>query len=339
MFFKGEEKKRAIKVVCPRMMVGVDGIQLMTGIYMKPSANNEIELSIVYITFHRPEQLRAALVSCLKCVLPENTEFVVVDNGSDDETEAAVKSVFVESGFRYIYHRTEKNLGVGGGRNLGYALSRGRYVYCGDDDAVIDWENCQQFFVRAIDLMEENSKVATVATQIYDECWQANRLEVCGPQVGEGIYECFMFCGGSHFLRREYFGTSPYLANEYGYEELPPSLEVAAKGYINVFYPDLLAIHQPKCNKWDFSKDENRKILINECSTLYAIKKNMFPKIVIPAVWFAFLMRCWRHLKNKSEREQAKVLAGNIEERYEIGKRISLASFTVLLRKFGLRIL
>lgn len=36
-----------------------------------------------------------------------------------------------------------------------------------------------------------------------------------------------MFCGGSHFLRRDFFKEVPYFSNRYGYEEIPPSLYVA----------------------------------------------------------------------------------------------------------------
>lgn len=67
-------------------------------------------------------------------------------------------------------------------------------------------------------------------TQIYDEAWQTNRLEINGDKLLDDIYLCKMFCEGSHFLRRNFFKEVPYLPNKYGYEGLPPSLKIWNEG-------------------------------------------------------------------------------------------------------------
>lgn len=52
---------------------------------------NKYKLSICVITMNRREQLVEALASCLLCKIPKDTQFVVVDNGSTDNTENDVK--------------------------------------------------------------------------------------------------------------------------------------------------------------------------------------------------------------------------------------------------------
>ena len=90
---------------------------------------------------NRAMQLKEALESCLFCNLPAETEFVIVDNASSDNTEQLVKATLGNSNFKYYYDKLSENLGVGGGRNYAFDKARGKYVYMLDDDAVIDNAN------------------------------------------------------------------------------------------------------------------------------------------------------------------------------------------------------
>lgn len=95
-------------------------------------------LSIVVITWNRSKQLAEALGSCFACDLPEDTEFVIIDNASTDDTEAVVSSLFKNYQYDFYYEKMSENLGVGKGRNYAYLKSHGKYVYFLDDDAYID---------------------------------------------------------------------------------------------------------------------------------------------------------------------------------------------------------
>ena len=50
-----------------------------------------MKLSIAVVTMNRSIQLIEALDSCLTCNLPNDTEFVIIDNASTDDTEQKVK--------------------------------------------------------------------------------------------------------------------------------------------------------------------------------------------------------------------------------------------------------
>ena len=45
------------------------------------------KLTIAVLTMNRAEQMRHAIESCLNCVLPSRTQFVIVDNASTDHTQ------------------------------------------------------------------------------------------------------------------------------------------------------------------------------------------------------------------------------------------------------------
>ena len=233
-------------------------------------------LSIAVVTMNRAEKLKDALNSCLSCELPKETEFVIIDNASTDNTEQVVKDVLDACGFNYYYEKMQENLGVGKGRNYAFEKSNGLYFYSLDDDAVISADN-KDFFKDAIKVFEENQNIVTLTTQIYDEAWQKNRVESHGRKLTDKLSTCYSFCGGSHFLKKDFFKSNPYLANKYGYEELLPSFKAYNEGKLNVFCENLLVIHKPIVNKWDYSIKDNQSLLVTVFAQPYAIKKNDVP--------------------------------------------------------------
>lgn len=71
-----------------------------------------MKLSICVITMNRAAQLKEALESCLACELPNETEFIVIDNASVDDTEQTVRNVLKDCGFPYYYEKMAENFGV-----------------------------------------------------------------------------------------------------------------------------------------------------------------------------------------------------------------------------------
>ena len=298
-----------------------------------------MKLTIALVTMNREKQLINALHSCLSCELPNQTEFVIVDNCSTDNTEKLVKEFFSSCSYPYIYEKQLKNIGAGAGRNRYFELASGEYVYSMDDDAVIDFRTNPDFFIKAIKIMDENPKIVALATQIYDEAWKSNRLEISGKKLFDDVYLCKMFCEGSHFLRKNFFDKDPYLPNKYGYEGLPPSLKIWNEQHINAFCPNLLAIHQPKVNKWDYKQNENHDLLINECVVPYAIKRMMYPKICQPLLKCTFDIRKKKYLKNIPQAEnKVKSMVGDFLTNYKLDYRISVKTIVALYKNFGVSI-
>ena len=135
-----------------------------------------MKLSIAVITMNRSDQVVEAIDSCLACDLPIDTEFVVIDNASTDDTEDKVNAKLRDCGYSYYYEKLPENLGVGGGRNYAYSKTTGDYVYVLDDDAVISPVNLD-FFKKAIEIFNKYENIASITTQAYDESWGRNRVE------------------------------------------------------------------------------------------------------------------------------------------------------------------
>ena len=298
-----------------------------------------MKLSICVITINRERQIQEALLSCLACELPCETEFVVIDNASTDSTEQAVFEVLGDCGYHYYYEKLAENLGVGGGRNYAYEKASGEFVYMLDDDAVVDVENNSKFFVQAIDFFNAYPDIVTLTTQIYDTVWKRNRIENSSIRYSDNLYKCQMFCGGSHFLRKSFYVKSPYLPNKYGYEEIPPSLRAINAGKVNAFCPDLKIIHQPQNNKWDWDDERNHALLVKGIALPYAIKKMMYPSFAVPLLWLANRRRVKLYLSNvKDAKHKVNETLKTFCKEYPIKERISLKTLFRMFKEFKLSV-
>lgn len=90
-------------------------------------------LSVVVITWNQCETTRACLAALAPTVDVAQDEIIVIDNGSVDGTGEMIFSEFPA----VLYHRVDRNRGVGPARNLGVALSSGRYLMTLDNDALL----------------------------------------------------------------------------------------------------------------------------------------------------------------------------------------------------------
>lgn len=300
--------------------------------------NNKVILSIAIITMNRADQLNEAIHSCLLCEIPDNTQFVIVDNASSDNTKDVVnriKSNYPQIVFDYYY--SSLNEGVGGGRNKAFEMSKGKYVYFLDDDAVIAPECYSTFFVKSIWLMENCTDVASLSTNIYDTIC-GNSRNPQGNFKEEELVDILAWKGGSHFLRRAYQRTPLYLKIRYGCEELVPSILIWNKGLRNVYYGEVRIIHQPRVNKWVKDSSKLEELAIIHSSMRYATFRLLYPKAFYPVIYLALIARCQKHLKSVDNSiEKCLKLADEIIKSHHIEK-ISTRTIFCLWKKFGMTI-
>jgi hypothetical protein len=93
-------------------------------------AAGSVRLSLVVVSWNTREVLRSCLAS-LRAHAPGDSEVVVVDNASSDGSPEMVAADFPEA--RLL--RQPRNLGFGGGANVGLAAARGRVLALLNSDA------------------------------------------------------------------------------------------------------------------------------------------------------------------------------------------------------------
>lgn len=249
------------------------------------------KLTVTVLTMNRAEQLQNAIKSCLNSDLPEETQFVIVDNASTDDTEAVVEAMKADFPYDLVYRKEEVNRGVGGGRNVCFDLAEGEYVYFLDDDAEIPEECYKTFFMSTVEYLDRNHSVATLTTHIHDEVFGKREVATSQSLEVDGLKCVYTFHGGTVFVRKACFKSPMFMNIMYGNEEIPISMDVLDKGFYNVYNPDIFINHYPK-NKW--ATDMN-KLVVQGTSNIYAFKKMQYPFIFIPILYMVYRLRLYRY--------------------------------------------
>ena len=295
------------------------------------------KLTIAVLTRNRCDQLIEALDSCIACRLPEETEYIVLDNASTDGTLRAMEQYSQQHPDLElkIYH-SEENLGAGGGRNYLFAHATGRYVYFLDDDAIISPKCRETFFTQSIAYLDAHPQVASLSTQIEDTVmgYARMRMESKKHLIG-GLPVLFFYLGGSQFLRRECFDQPLCFNIIYGLEECAPSICAVDKGYYNVCSQTAWIIHRPPIDKWAEESKHRRGILIAAVAIGCATKHILYPRIFYPVVWLAYQLRCIRHLRKYpgAKKEANAVVKQVIRENPR--KKVRVRTVLWMYRMFG----
>lgn len=96
---------------------------------MHPPAGTP-KVSVIIPTFNRAALVQEAIASVLAQTYTD-FECIVVDDGSTDQTKAALQPLFASARIQYVY---QPNTGLSAARNHGLRLARGAYISFLDDD-------------------------------------------------------------------------------------------------------------------------------------------------------------------------------------------------------------
>lgn len=302
--------------------------------------NRTIKLTIAVITMNRSDQLVQALESCLACDLPENMQFVILDNASTDNTAQIIENFAVaHPAVNINYYHSDSNLGVGGGRSVAFDKSEGEYVYFLDDDAIIDPACRKAFFVNSLAYMDTHKKVASVTTQIYDEVFGYGRTEnILEKNTIDGKPLMYFYYGGSHFLRKSCFDSPLYMPLRYGAEEYLPSIRAIDKGFYHVFDKSIQIIHKPKVNKWVDGSEKMRRVQICGAAVVYATKKMLYPTVFKPLLWAGYARRCRMYLREyPGAKQEANAMVRQIVKENKT-KKIRISTVIRMYKDFGLTV-
>lgn len=121
--------------------------------------NKQIDICI--LTYNRRTQLLITLENIVQQI-GDQANILVLDNGSNDGTEHAVRKSKILS--EITFFRSNINRGVCRGRNILWRLSRGKYIISLDDDIIISRVSVFDM----IEVCERDPNVAVVSPLIKD---------------------------------------------------------------------------------------------------------------------------------------------------------------------------
>jgi GT2 family glycosyltransferase len=249
-------------------------------------------LSIVYITCNRSSELKKSIISCQQRISMKH-EYVVVDNGSTDNTKSVIADL-VQKGLSIKYIFNEINLGVAGGRNIGFREAQGDICYFIDDDATIVSEGL--ILDKAYEYIKKNDDIMAMGTDCYDT---ERKYQLVGlPQKGSlknTETNIVGFVGCSHFIKKNTSKTRFLYPNNlmYGSEEAYASRAIFRMGCRVVQYPHLKVLHNPSSQTRLSQESRKRNGHIN----MYIIKKYFLPFPYNSLGSFLFFLRIVRFEK------------------------------------------
>lgn len=95
-----------------------------------------MDLSIIIVNYKSQDKLKSCLDSIIASDLRAlNYEIIIVDNNSGDDLGSLFESVETKANFKLL--RSPKNLGMGGGNNLGIRAASGEYILILNPDTII----------------------------------------------------------------------------------------------------------------------------------------------------------------------------------------------------------
>ncbi len=94
----------------------------------------DITFSIIVPVYNRPKEIEELLQSLTMQTFTDSFEVIVVEDGSEDKSEAIVKSYQDKLQLRYFY---TENQGAGKSRNFGMQQAKGNYFVIFDSDCII----------------------------------------------------------------------------------------------------------------------------------------------------------------------------------------------------------
>lgn len=248
------------------------------------------KISIVIITYNRSKELERAVMSCILNSEDIGKEIIIIDNASTDDTRRLCEGLVNEYPNICKYFGMETNLGVDGGRKLGFKLATNNIVFFLDDDAIIVTEN---FFEKLLDIFNKNSECMCLAPQIYQP--------IDGTHLQGEIFvnkdrqkEMFSFIGAAHAFRKKFWENKELYPENlmFGSEELYASLNIRKNNKRILFAEELLVHHLPSFINRQKGTERAYNINLN----IYLIRKMYYPICVHPILTVLFILRS---IKNK----------------------------------------
>lgn len=297
--------------------------------------NKSFLLSIIIVTMNREQELGRALNSCLAAKLPAQTEFIIVDNASTDNTEIVVRNTLKNVAFNYL--KLQKNVGCAPARNIGFEKANGKYLYFMDDDLYIPNDISGCFFADMIGCLEKDPCLSILTNNIYDETYLMDLKLIRKKQNADQLSDSYVYHGGSHFIRKEDFTAPLYPEIPFGVEELVLSLKLHDRRKSIVCNNRFTVVHCPKYKAYDRNDSSYNNRLICAIGNSYAIKRKMFPIFCLPIIWIIYTLRKKKFGLNFNDKQKVNEQISIIEKSLP-NKRISNRTMISLLKNFGLRI-
>lgn len=216
-----------------------------------------IKLSIIIITWNGKEKLRQCLASIAPLHKRNDIEFIIIDNGSIDDTQTMISTEFP-----YVYYKKlHANCGVSYARNRGLEKASGKFLLILDNDTIASTQAIEGME----NFMESHSECGLCGCRLtdpdgtpQDNCKRypgiiekvkniVNRhsCRYSYPNLMHHTFQPEYLIGACQFFRREAYLDAGPLDERifYGPEDADFCLRIKKKGWKIFYLPQYSIIH------------------------------------------------------------------------------------------------
>lgn len=275
-------------------------------------------LSVIIVNYNVRYFLEQCLYSVQKAITLMHAEVIIVDNYSPDDSIAFLQPHFPS----FIFISNKVNAGFSKACNLGYALSKGKYVLFLNPDTIVP-EDC---FSKCISFLETHTDAGALGIHMVDgsgkflkESKRAFPSPLTSMYKLSGLAALFpkskvfgkyhleylpenennavdVLAGAFMMIKREVLEkTGSFDESFFMYaEDIDLSYRIQKSGYKNYYFADSTIIH--------FKGESTRKLTLNYVRMFYSamnmfVKKhyggsraNLFNLIIHIAIWFRAIL-------------------------------------------------
>ncbi|MBI4378768.1 MAG: glycosyltransferase family 2 protein [Nitrospinae bacterium] len=213
-------------------------------------------VSVIILTWNRKDDLIETITELLKSTYiyrnqdtPPSSpplkrggvggmEIIVVDNGSDDGTDVAIRERF----HNVIFKGLEKNIGIAG-YNVGMKMAKGEYIVLLDSDSYPD----RNAIERMVNIFESDCQIGVVAFDIHKPSAFSPQLSVSTkPFDLKKVRDIYGYNGAGVGIKRECLKKAGYLFEPYFlyFNEQDHAFRILNTGYKIKSHPEVVVYHR-----------------------------------------------------------------------------------------------
>ena len=213
-------------------------------------------VSVLIVTWNRKKDVLETVESVYEQAY-RKFEIIVVDNGSDDGTIAALR--LSQPDVKVV--ALDRNIGISAGRNAGIRIARGEIIFCLDSDASLHHDaltNLVHRFQADLDIGVINSKIVNAYTKELDggPGWAYSEEQKANQDVE---FLSWSFSEGGAAIRKRVFDQVGLFWELlfFGCEGQELSLRVWDAGYKVLYYPESIVYHRASSQQRVAGKDRD----------------------------------------------------------------------------------
>ena len=213
-------------------------------------------VSVLIVTWNRKKDVLETVESVYEQAY-RKFEIIVVDNGSDDGTLAALH--LSRPDVKVV--ALDRNMGISAGRNAGIRIARGEIIFCLDSDASLHHDaltNLVHRFQADLDIGVINSKIVNAYTKELDggPGWAYSEEQKANQDVE---FLSWSFSEGGAAIRKQVFDQVGLFWELlfFGCEGQELSLRVWDAGYKVLYYPGSIVYHRASSQQRVAGKDRD----------------------------------------------------------------------------------